>query len=54
MKQTSRSARDVGGLLAAICALVIITVTLGALAVRAENPVPAQNAVRGTDSGAGA
>jgi hypothetical protein len=42
MKQTSRSARDVGGLLAAICALAIITVTLGALAVRAENPVPAQ------------
>ncbi|HWP53033.1 MAG TPA: hypothetical protein VN476_02810, partial [Pyrinomonadaceae bacterium] len=42
MKQTSRSARDVGGLLAAICALAIIAVTLGALAVRAENPVPAQ------------
>lgn len=42
MKQTSRSARDVGGLLAAICALAIITVTLGALAVRAENPVPSQ------------
>src|SRR5215813_4122663 len=42
MKQTSRSARDVGGLLAAICALVLIAVTLGALAVRAENPVPSQ------------
>ena len=42
MKQTSRSARDVGGLLAAICALAIIAVTLGALAVRAQNPAPAQ------------
>src|SRR5262245_20361437 len=42
MKQTSRSARDVGGLLAAICALALIAVTLGALAVRAEKAVPTQ------------
>src|SRR5512144_1615328 len=42
MKQTSRSARDVGGLLTAICALALIAVTLGALAVRAENPTPSQ------------
>src|SRR5229473_338021 len=42
MKQTCRSARDVGGLVAAICALAFIAITLGALAVRAENPIPAQ------------
>src|SRR5215510_8854896 len=42
MKQTSRSARDLGGLLAAVCALALITVTLGALAVHAENPASQQ------------
>ena len=42
MKQTCRSAREVGGLLAAICALVIMAVTLGTMAVSAENPVPGQ------------
>src|SRR5215467_1765753 len=47
MKQTSRSARDVGGLLAAICALAFIAVTLGALAVRAENPAPTQTPAAG-------
>ena len=38
MKQTCRSAREVGGLIAAICALVVMAVTLEALAVSAENP----------------
>ncbi len=42
MKQTCRSAREVGRLVAAICALVLMVVTLGAMAVQAEDPVPAQ------------
>src|SRR3954468_24198633 len=42
MKQTCRSAREVGGLVGAICALILMAVTLGAMAARAENPVPAQ------------
>src|SRR5262245_21261596 len=47
MNQTSRSAREVGGLLAAICALAFIAVTLGALAVRAENPATTQTPAAG-------
>src|ERR1051325_7625811 len=43
MKQTCRSARQLGELLAAICALVIMAVIFGTLAVRAENPVRSQN-----------
>src|ERR1044072_9378343 len=42
MKQACRSAREVTGLLTAICALAIMVVTLGTLAVSAENPVPTQ------------
>ena len=42
MKQTCRSAREVAGLLTAICALVIMAVTLATMAVSAENPVPTQ------------
>ena len=42
MKQTCRSAREVAGLLTAIGALAIMAVTLGTLAVSAENPVPSQ------------
>src|SRR5256885_202606 len=42
MKQTCRSAREVAGLWPAFCALAIMAVTLGTLAVSAENPVPTQ------------
>lgn len=42
MKQTCRSAREVAGLFAAISAIAIIAVTLGTMAVSAENPVPTQ------------
>ena len=42
MKQTCRSAREVAGLLTAICALVIMAVTLATMAVSAGNPVPTQ------------
>src|SRR5947209_7454301 len=42
MKQTCRSAREVAGLLTAICALVIMAVTLATMAVSAENPVSTQ------------
>src|SRR5882724_2200447 len=42
MKETRRSARDIGGLLAAFCALALVAMTLGLLAARAENPFPAQ------------
>ena len=42
MKQTCRSARDIGGLVASICALAFMVITLGALAVRAEKPLPSQ------------
>src|ERR1044071_7097615 len=42
MKQTCRSAREVAGLLTAICALAIMAVMLGTMAVSAENPVPTQ------------
>ena len=44
MKQTCRSAREVAGLLTAICALAIMAVTLSTMAVSAENPVPARTA----------
>src|ERR1043166_8464210 len=42
MKQTCRSAREVAGLLTAICALAIMVVTLTTMAVSAEGPLPAQ------------
>src|SRR5216110_2174107 len=42
MKQTCRSSREVAGLLTAICALLIMAVTLATMAVSAENPVPTQ------------
>ena len=42
MKHTCRSARELGGLLAAVCALALVVVTLGAMAVRAEKPEPSQ------------
>src|SRR5882672_35476 len=42
MKETRRSARDLGGLLAASGALVLVAMTLGLLAVRGEGPFPAQ------------
>ena len=42
MKHTCRSARELGGLLAAVCALALIVVTLGAMAVNAEKPEPSQ------------
>src|SRR5438132_5828559 len=38
MKDTCRSARELGGLMAAVCALALVIVTLGAMAVSAENP----------------
>src|SRR5205814_7218091 len=42
MKQMYRSAREVAGLLTAICALAIMAVTLATMAVSAENPIPTQ------------
>jgi photosystem II stability/assembly factor-like uncharacterized protein len=42
MKQTCHSARKVGELVGAICAFVLMAVTLGAMAVHAEDPVPSQ------------
>ena len=42
MKHTCRSARELGGLLAAVCVLALIVVTLGAMAVNAEKPEPSQ------------
>ena len=42
MKETRRSARDLGGLLAASGALALVAMTLGLLAVRAEGPFPSQ------------
>src|SRR5258708_37934239 len=42
MKETRRSARDLGGLLAAFGVLALVAITLGLLAVRAESPFPAQ------------
>src|SRR6185503_3747729 len=42
MKHTCRSARELGGLLAAVCVLAVVVVTLGAMAVRAEKPEPSQ------------
>src|SRR2546421_3582955 len=42
MKQMYRSAREVAALLTAICALVILAVTLATMAVSAENPIPTQ------------
>jgi photosystem II stability/assembly factor-like uncharacterized protein len=42
MKHTCRSARELGGLLAAVCTLALIVVTLGAMAVNAEKPEPSQ------------
>ena len=42
MKYTCRSARELGGLLAAVCALALIVVTLGAMAVNAEKPAASQ------------
>src|SRR5256714_22887 len=47
MKQTCRSAREVAGLLTAICVLVIMAVTLATMAVSAENPVPTQTPAAG-------
>src|SRR5256885_3448583 len=38
MKDTCRSARELGGLMLAVCALALMIVTLGAMAVSAENP----------------
>src|SRR2546421_7471457 len=38
MKDTCRSARELRGLMAAVCALALVIVTLGAMAVSAENP----------------
>src|SRR5437868_13630719 len=42
MKDTCRSARELAGLTAAICALALVVVTLGAMAVRAEKKVGLQ------------
>src|SRR6266513_1212306 len=42
MKDTCRSARELAGLMAAVCALALVIVTLGAMAVSAENPVGSQ------------
>ena len=42
MKETRRSARDFGGLLAAFGVLALVAMTLGLLAVRAESSFPAQ------------
>jgi photosystem II stability/assembly factor-like uncharacterized protein len=42
MKETRRFARDLGGLLAAFCALALVAMTLGLLAVQAEGPFPSQ------------
>src|SRR5437764_4547439 len=42
MKDTCRSARELAGLMAAVCALALVVVTLGAMAVSAENPVGSQ------------
>ena len=42
MKKTHRPARAIGGLLAALCVLVLVAMTLGVLAARAEGPVPSQ------------
>ena len=42
MKYTCRSARELGGLLAAVCALALIVVTLGAMAVSAQKEGSAQ------------
>src|SRR6266496_5920036 len=42
MKQTCHSARDLRGLLVAICALLLVTTTLGALAAHAEKVVASQ------------
>src|SRR5207253_11102138 len=42
MKDTCRSARELGGLMAAVCALALVIVTLGAMAVRAEKPLSSQ------------
>src|SRR5437660_8380349 len=39
MKDTCRSARELAGLTAAICALALVVITLGAMAVRAEKKV---------------
>jgi photosystem II stability/assembly factor-like uncharacterized protein len=40
MKETCRSARDFGGLLVAICALLFGAMALGALGAHAQNPTP--------------
>src|SRR5436190_14460327 len=42
MKHTCRSARELGGLLAAVCALALLVVSLGAMAVDAEKAEPSQ------------
>ncbi|MFN2576472.1 MAG: hypothetical protein ABR607_02150 [Pyrinomonadaceae bacterium] len=42
MRDTCRSARELGGLMAAVCALALVIITLGAMAVRAEKPLPSQ------------
>src|SRR2546423_4740858 len=42
MKDTCRSARELGGLMAAVCTLALVVVTLGAMAVRAEKSVGSQ------------
>src|SRR5256885_1365260 len=42
MKDTCRSVRELGGLMAAVCALALVVITLGAMAVRAEKPVGSQ------------
>src|SRR6266567_2999917 len=42
MKQTCHSARDLRGLLVAICGLLLVTMTLGALAAPAEKAVASQ------------
>jgi photosystem II stability/assembly factor-like uncharacterized protein len=46
MKEMRRSAHDLRGLLAAICALVLVAVTLGALATHAEGPAT----IKGSES----
>ena len=45
MKQTSRSARDFGGLLTVICALMFGAMALGTIATRAQGPNPASTAM---------